>query len=280
MNVTLPSIALLFFMSLSPAFPQSREPSSTAGPTVEVREHAIYVPYSGSWRTLRVYTPPSYGQGNKRYPVIYALDGQNLFDRRTSFAGEWRMDETLDSLAGVGHPEAIVVGIDNHSAFRTQEYNLFNHERYGPGLGGAFLDFVAGDLKDYIDQEYRTLSGRENTAIIGSSMGGLMAFAAAMKFPHVFSRAGVYSPSFWISEEYFDLPKQSPGYENTRIYMTVGEDEGPVMTPPFQRMKDSLTPHMIPGRLQTRIIPGGKHNEPTWAAEFPGTFTWWFPKGK
>lgn len=212
--------------------------------------------------------------------MIYALDAQNLFDDRSSFVGEWKLDEAMDSLAGRKHPEAIVVGIDNHGAFRTQEYNLFNSEQYGPGLGRNFLDFLVADLKSYIDREYRTLRGREHTAIIGSSMGGLIAFSALLQYPDVFSKAGVYSPSFWISEDYYSLPGKSDIRNPVKLYMTVGEEEGDVMKNPFRRMRDSLETYLEQDALKIQIVPGGKHSESSWAREFPISYSWWFSTDK
>lgn len=256
---------------------------STTQPGVRVLEHAIFVPYSSSYRTLRIYTPPSYQAGEQRYPVIYALDGQNLFDQKTSYAGEWKLDETLDSLARKGYKESIVVGIDNHGAFRGQEYNLYENETFGPGLGGPFLEFVAERVKPFIDSQYRTLSGRENTFLMGSSLGGIMAYAGLCQYPEVFSGAGVFSPSFWISESYFELHLQKSALKNATVYISVGEEEGPAMVRPFQRMRDTL--HAVearqkdtPGgqiRLKTRVSPGATHSESSWSEEFVRAYAWW-----
>lgn len=267
---------LLLLLNAPWACGQTNQPS-TASAGVEVHEHAIYVPYSSSWRTIRVYTPPSYLKGEQRYPVIYALDGQNLFDDRTSYAGEWRMDEAIDSLAVKGYPEAIVVGIDNHGAFRIQEYSLHAHDKYGFGLGSLFLEFVKGDLKKYIDSTFRTLAGPEHTAIIGSSLGGLMAFSAILRYPEVYSKAGVYSPSFWIAEAYYELPEDPALLAGKQIDLVAGDQEGPSMTEPFTRMRDSLQIRFPDLRLRSRMVPGGMHNETSWARQFPQTYTWWFP---
>ena len=100
---------------------------STASPNVEILENIVQVPYSNSCRTIRVYLPPDYKSDNKRYPVVYMLDGQNLFDRKTSFSGEWGVDETMNTLAENHQQEAMVIGIDNHGVFRMQEYNVYDH---------------------------------------------------------------------------------------------------------------------------------------------------------
>ncbi len=104
----LPWFALLLLLAACAA-----EKPSTAGPTVAVLHPALEMPGLDRSRTLRLYLPPGYAQGNRRYPVIYMHDGQNLFDDATAYAGEWGIDEALDELAARTGFEAIVVGIDD-----------------------------------------------------------------------------------------------------------------------------------------------------------------------
>lgn len=270
-------------LSLGQPLASQENAPSTARSGITILKHAIFVPYSASYRTLRIYTPPSYQSGTARYPVIYALDGQNLFDRQTSYAGEWRLDETLDSLAQAGYPETIVVGIDNHGAFRGQEYNLYASETFGPGLGAPFLEFIVKEVKPLIDNRYRTLTGRENTTIMGSSLGGIMAYAGLCMYPEAFKRAGVFSPSFWIAEDYFDLHRQESALKGTKVYLSVGAEEGPAMVQPFERMRDTLL--NLSARLQdskgvgvqlkSRVIPGATHSESHWSREFVNAYIWW-----
>src|SRR5258705_15596 len=86
-------------------------------------------------RDILVYLPPSYPTANQTYPTLYMHDGQNLFDEATSFAGEWRVDEALETLAEDGI-EAIVVGVPNTGADRLHEYSPVHDARFGGGLGG------------------------------------------------------------------------------------------------------------------------------------------------
>jgi predicted alpha/beta superfamily hydrolase len=182
-----------------------------------------------------------------------------------------------------GYPETIVVGIDNHGAFRGQEYNLYASETFGPGLGDAFLEFMIKEVKPMIDNRYRTLTGRESTTIMGSSMGGLMAYAGLCKYPEAFYRAGVFSPSLWIAEEYFELHRQKSALVSTEVYMSVGADEGPAMIRPFERMRDTLLDHTARLqesngrglRLKYRVSPGATHSESHWSKEFVKAYIWW-----
>lgn len=124
----------------------------------------------GNERTIVVYLPPGYQDDEQqRYPVLYMHDGQNLFDERTSYAGvEWRMDEAAQTLISSGKIKpVIIVGIYN-TPDRTPEFTpppAGRADRYGK--------FIVEELKPFIDQTYRTLPDRANTALGGSSLGGL-----------------------------------------------------------------------------------------------------------
>lgn len=249
---------------------------STASENVKILEHEIFVPYSGTYRTLRIYLPPSYGKLDKRYPVIYMLDGQNLFDDRTSYVGEWGVDETLDKFISEGKQEVIVVGIDNHSVFRMQEYNIYNHPDFGPQFGEIFIQFLVENLKKYIDEKYLTLSDRSNTAIIGSSMGGLMAFYSIIKYPEIFSKAGVYSPSFWVSDKIFELHQQNKKLNDIKIHMIVGSNEGANMVMNFEKMESILKSEYSDENLKIEEVKGQGHSETFWKMYFPESYLWFF----
>src|SRR5688572_6790801 len=175
----------------------------TAGPTVRVFVPPLQMPAVGHARQLRVYLPPDYKAGSRRYPVLYMFDGQNLFDESTSYAGEWGVDETMDALARDAGFSAIVVGIDHGNELRINELIPYWNVRFLPNLGEAFLDDLVHAVKPFIDTNYRTLPDRGHTAIIGSSLGGLEADYAIRRYPQVFGRAGVFSPSYWVSDDAF-----------------------------------------------------------------------------
>ena len=144
-------------------------------------------------RDIIVWLPPSYEKDkHKRYPVLYAHDGQNLFDPSTSsFGVDWQLDETADSLIKQGKiKEIIIVGIYNTSK-RRQEY-------YTGDTGESYMKFIVKELKPFIDNTYRTLSDRKNTASMGSSAGGLVSFMLVWKYNEVFSKAACISPAFYI----------------------------------------------------------------------------------
>jgi predicted alpha/beta superfamily hydrolase len=182
-------------------------------------------PQLGNRRDLTVYLPPSYAtRASQRYPVIYMHDGQNLFDEATSFAGEWRVDETMENLAKEGL-EAIIVGVPNMGAGRLAEYSPFRDQRHGGGQGRAYLRFLIDTVKPLIDQDLRTLSGRAHTGIFGSSMGGLISLYAFFAFPEHFGFVGAMSPSLWFARgRALTAIRRSPPILG-QIYLDVGSAE-------------------------------------------------------
>lgn len=166
---------------------------------VELISEAFYMPQLDRWRRIWMYYPEGYKASDKRYPVIYMHDGQNLFDTATAFGEEWCIDETLHSL----HAQCIVIGIEN-SDQRMTEYNCHCNEEYGKGEGKAYIDFIVHNLKPYVDENYRTMPDRENTFMAGSSMGGLISLFAGLYHPDVFGKLGIFSPSLWIVPNFMD----------------------------------------------------------------------------
>ena len=184
----------------------------------------LYSPQLDNRRDVITYLPPSYGTGTRRYPVIYMHDGQNLFDDATSFAEEWRVDNTMNALSQVGL-EAIVVGVFNTEG-RLGEYSPFEDAEGRGGDGDRYLDFLVDTLKPRIDHDFRTRPGRDHTLVAGSSMGGLISLYAFFRRPDVFGKAGVISPSLWFAERsIFPFVEAAP-YTPGKVYLDVGTLEG------------------------------------------------------
>jgi predicted alpha/beta superfamily hydrolase len=249
---------------------------ATAGPGVHVIATPLAMPGLDRTRTIRVYLPPGYGQGHKRYRVLYMHDGQNLFDDATSFVGEWGVDEAMDALAKSDGIELIVVGIDHGNDKRLAELRPWAHPRFGPAEGDAYLDFVVKTVKPFIDSTYRTRPGRKDTGIMGSSLGGLMSDYAMLRHPDVFSRIGIFSPSFWIADDIYPYTETRKLPRATRIYMVVGDNEGEEegdkeKTVERVRQMEALLLRSQGKRiaLATVVRPGASHNEAAWRSEFP-----------
>jgi alpha-glucosidase len=252
--------------------PVQRAPSAL--PNVSVLPEPFTIPGLQRQRTVRLYLPPGYAGSQRRYPVIYMHDGQNLFDDATSYAGEWGVDETLNAMAQAHGFGAIVVGIDNGADKRMTELNPFDHPQFGPGEGEAYVAFIVEVLKPWIDARYRTQPQREATAIFGSSMGGLISDYAMRRHPGVFGRAGVLSPAYWTAPPIWDFAAAHPLPRDARVYLYMGGREGGDMVPLAQRMAGVLqaqgTPHVF------HLLPEGEHNEPTWRGVFPQAVRWLF----
>lgn len=172
-------------------------------------------------RDLIVWLPPSYSaQPNKRYPVLYMLDGQNIIDPKTSsFGKDWQVDEEMTELISSGKiEEAIIVGIYN-SPDRTAEYS-------DSPLGKAFAEFVVRSVKPLIDKTYRTKPEAEFTSMMGSSMGGLSAFLFVWWYPDIFSQAGCISSAF--IEPFDDILAEVEKYSGSKKKIRVYLDDGGV----------------------------------------------------
>ena len=231
-------------------------------------------------RRILVYLPPGYEKETAaRYPVLYMHDGQNLFDDATSFAGEWRADETAERLIKDGTiPPLIIVGIENAGGDRVDEYTPVTVLGQG-GRGELYAKFVVEEVKPFIDKTYRTKPGREDTGVGGSSLGGLISLYIVKKYPDTFSRCAAVSPSLWWSLGQFlrDAQADASWAKGTRLWLDMGtkeDDTDPVISQ--ARVNDCVSfteslkrAGMKPERdFAWRKIEGGTHNETAWADRF------------
>lgn len=278
--VCMKSIFLLLLLVIFADPLQAQERKSTATSTVQIMDTAFQMQKLGRTRRIWIRLPRDYDHSRRQYPVLYMHDGQNLFDRATSYAGEWGVDEALDSL-GIGKNDLIVVGIDNGSEKRLSEYSPYDFRIQGSteikGEGTIYAHFLVNELKPYIDKHYRTKRGRKFTFMAGSSMGGLISFYTALQYPKTFGRIGVFSPSFWISKTiYEDIDRLGARFQS-RIYFFAGLQESPSMVPDMLRVFERIRPKSkVP--MTVVIRSEGKHNEATWQAELPLFFQFLFKK--
>lgn len=270
----MPPSAILLGLALLLGAASAAMASSTASHRVQILPD-IWMDQLQRQRTIRVYLPDGYGKSDRRYPVLYMHDGQNLFDDATAYAGEWGVDETLSELQSARGLALIVVGIDNGGDARINELKPFDHPKYGPGEGEAYLDFLVRELKPRIDREYRTLAGRDHTAIMGSSLGGLMSHVAITRYPETFSRAGIFSPAYWIAPAFFQEARQSLPADS-RLYLLAGGREGEEMVSDYRRMTALLKDSQEAAVLH-RLAPQGEHNERFWRSELKAAIEWLFP---
>ncbi|RAR75599.1 alpha/beta hydrolase [Flavobacterium aciduliphilum] len=256
---------LLFF--------NSHAQNSTA--SNQVSTFTIAAPQLNTSKKIWVYLPKNYTTSKKKFPVIYMHDGQNLFDAKTSYVGEWNVDETLDSIAA----QVIVIGIEHGGEKRMEELTPFINQKYGGGHADKYLEFIVKTLKPYVDKNYRTKPNANNTCLWGSSLGGLVSFYGALKYPDVFGKVGCFSPSFWFNrKELFDLMERTKKY-NTKIYFLCGDNEGDDdMVNDLNAMEYQInTKRCVCERLNKKIIvKGGQHNEKLWREGFKKAYLWLF----
>ena len=259
---------------------------STARPSVQVLADSFAIPQLGRARRVWLYLPPDYATSAKRYPVLYMHDGQNVFDAATSFAGEWGIDETLDSLHALGDRGAIVVAVDNGGEHRMDEYNPWRaaDARHGGGEGKAYVEWMVRTLKPWIDARYRTMPDARHTGIMGSSMGGLISLYAALEYPRVFGRAGVFSCACWVADtSVYGFARRATPRPSSRLWFTSGAFETPEGRPATdqRRVVDTLLAAGWPrGALHADAPADGKHAEWFWRREFAAAYLWLFRESR
>jgi alpha-glucosidase len=230
----------------------------------------IEAPSLQTTKKIWVYLPLNYEKSNKKYPVVYMHDAQNLFDAKTAYAGEWNVDETLDRLK----MNVIVIGIEHGNEKRLEELTPYKHEKHGGGNADAYLDFIINTLKPHVDKTYRTKTKAKHTTIFGSSLGGLISYYAILKHPETFGKAGIFSPSFWFTDDIYTLTEKTEKIK-AKLYFMCGDNESKDMVTDFTKMTNLVEQRICKkSNLQQVIIKGGKHNEKLWREHFGDAMKW------
>ena len=242
-------------------------------------------------RDLIVYVPPGYDdQPFTRYPVLYMQDGQNLFDRATSFGGQdWNVHGAADYMIGIGAVQPlIIVGIYNTGKSRIHEYTPTKAPKLGGGRADRYAKFLMEEVMLFIQREYRVNGDPRVTGIGGSSLGGLLALYLGLKNPQVFGKVAALSPSVWWHQRMimqfavsvtlgppqrkrpiFRLRSAEPGLEMPRptIWLDIGTKEGPRIVPDVEQFHDILLQKgWREGEdLHYERVDGGEHNELAWS---------------
>jgi predicted alpha/beta superfamily hydrolase len=271
---------------------QPEPPKSTA--TGDIRIHEKFASKNlGNARRLIVWLPPGYEQDTqKRYDVLYMHDGQNLFDAATSFAGEWKADETARLLIQQNKiTPIIIVGIDNNGR-RIDEYTMTRDDRRGAGgKGAAYVKFVAEEVKPFIDKAYRTNGSAEHTGVAGSSLGGTISLELVRAYPTAFGKCAAMSPAAWWNDgemlKRLELDGDAPWAKGKRIWVDVGTKEGEAdqhekYLDGVKRIAAVLKHAGLKegGDYEARIIVDAAHNEAAWAERFGEVLTFLFPAAR
>ncbi len=245
-------------------------------PIIATIDKKFEIPQLIKTRRITALLPYDYHQSDKKYPVLYLQDGQNLFDDFAPF-GSWELDKKLAFLAERGKAEFIVVAIDHAESERIAEFTPSTETVLGVGDGEKYARFLAETLKPWVDANFRTRPEPEHTGIGGSSMGGLVSLYAARINPKVYQKLLIFSPSLWVKPEIVErFVNETPDFRG-KIYLYGGDDEGASMVPLILRFEKAVAKGKNPNiQLQTFIKPGGTHSEKEWAREFPRAVEWLF----
>jgi predicted alpha/beta superfamily hydrolase len=270
---------------LAHAPPQCR--STVSG---DLRLHRLRSRIFGNTRTLRVLLPPGYeavANRDRRYPVLYLLDGQNLFDACLSDVShrEWGVDETVERLVGEQLiPALIVVGVDHAGKDRAKEYLPYKDYLGNPAMaepaGRRFPDFLTDEVMPLVDGHYRTLTGHDNTGIGGSSYGGVAALYALLARPTVFGYGLIESPTMWIGMGQLVRDTSPLVALPVRVFVGFGgreADDPKVVERMIGLIRSVEANFRAAGYDETNfrfvVDPDAAHNEDAWAKRLPGALT-------
>ena len=247
-------------------------------PIIEVLEEAYEIPHLNATRKISALLPHDYYQTNKKYPVLYLQDGQNLFNPSAPF-GDWAIDKSMAKLAEEGLSDIIIIAIDHGEEERINEYLPYYHPRYGQGKGNFYIQFMIDRLIPYINKHYRTLTDFDNTGIGGSSMGGLISLHAGLSNPGIFGKMMIFSPSLWISNIIFRRTKSFAPLQESKLYLYAGGKESQEHLPNAKKLETILKDKMVKGHsidFHFSVNLDGNHSEVHWREEFPKAVKWLF----
>ncbi len=241
-------------------------------------------------RDVRVWLPTTYAEEpERRFPVLYLMDGQNVFTAETSFGGvPWRAGETAQRLIDARRVEPLIlVGVDNSGAHRTDDYTPSPFHGRG-GHADDFARMLIDEIKPFVDSRYRTAPEREHTAIAGASLGGLFALYVALTRPDVFSRAGALSPTVWWGHaEVLRRVAALRAAVPLRIWLDIGKREAPPLRQHVRGLAELLvTKGWKKSRVTRRAtlrhaeVARGRHDEASWGKRFDRVLKFLFPPAK
>lgn len=224
----------------------------------------------GPEHALRVYFPPGYDENTlKRYPVLYMHDGSNLFFPHEAFGGsEWQVDENLEQLDSMSLVDkVIVVGI--YARDRMQDYTKPGYEAYGR--------LIVEEVKPMIDSRLRTLSDPESTAVMGSSLGGVVSFYLGWQYPDVFGKAACLSSTFGYRDDLMERVLSEPK-RDVRFYIDSGWPEDNYENTTAMRDHLLAAGYRFGRDVLYFAFPGALHNEGSWATRSHVPFQFFFGK--
>ena len=257
---------------------------------LEMKTHELKVPYTGKLRRVRVLLPKNYElDTDRRYPVVYFHDGQNVFYSKEAYVGHsWKVIPAIKRNPDISR--MIVVAIDNDGMQRMNEYSAWKYKESNiPGMqfggkGIEYGEFVMDVVKPFIDKEYRTLADREHTAMIGSSLGGNITQFLGLEYQDQIGCLGVFSSANWLHQEAFNRYIERKNlYPDQRIYIYVGTEEADdtdktlmagnikqaYIDSSLRYYHDVIQQGVALENIAIRIQSGAIHHEEAWAENLP-----------
>ncbi len=224
-------------------------------------------------RAIYIYLPPGYYENRSQsYPVLYVQDGKGAF-----YLSDWSQESLslqlkADELIRGGRiEELIIIGISNAGDQRMSEYAHWNGVENGvtiEGNGVQYEDFIINEIKPFIETNFRVLTGRENTGLMGASIGGLVSFNMGLRHPEMFSKVALQSPYLgWGKETLLAKIKEGEyrGEKHLKIWMDMSVEEQDFIGP-MQRVIDALIEegYRPDDELTVYMAPEGRHSEASW----------------
>jgi predicted alpha/beta superfamily hydrolase len=235
-------------------------------------------------RAVSVYLPEQYReQEERRFPVLYLQDGQNLFDGRTSYiAGRtWNAHTTANLLTERGEIEPLIlVGIANTGLRRMAEYTPTRDFKMGGGEGRSYGRLLIEELKPLIDRSYRTLAGPANTGVGGSSLGGLISLYLGFAHPEVFGKVAVMSPSLWWDHRsILNAINDQKTKPDLRVWLDMGTAEGLRHVRDTDMLERLLLKRGWRSGVDLTYVKaqGAVHDERAWSERFGDVLRFLFP---
>ncbi|HVJ09158.1 MAG TPA: alpha/beta hydrolase-fold protein [Acidisarcina sp.] len=263
-------------------YPSSAGEGRNSRLQIHRRWHSHFLPE----RDIVVYLPPGYEEdAERRYPVLYLHDGQNLFDPETSFipGKTWQVRERADAeiVAGRVAP-LIIVGIYHAGAQRLSEYTHIPDAKMGGGNADLYGNLIMRELIPFIDRTYRTRTNRDSTGMGGSSLGGLVTLYLGLKYPEKFGNLAVLSPAIWWSHQNIVEYVQKVAQRHPlrpRIWLDIGDAEGRRAFEEAELLHRKLAANGWRGDhdLHFELVRGGTHDETAWAGRVAPMLRFLFP---
>ena len=242
-------------------------------------------------RELVVYLPPGYEENPQRkYPVMYFHDAQNVFEAQTAFVpgNYWRIGESAGALILAERLQPmILVGIPHGGDRRVDEFTPSRNPQnnYG-GQAPLYGRMLVEEVMPFIEHQYRVLTGAKNTGLGGSSLGGLVTMYLGIRYPEHFGKLAVMSPSVWWDYRMILRKIVSVTHKHrAKVWLDVGCHEG---SNPRGTLRDVrlLRDVLVRKGWKAGINlfyyedPHGAHDENAWARRAPDMLQFLFPGTK